>query len=120
MLMPEGYGSVQSVDTFVSRKAEDEARAVFRNFYNIPASMGGAQLKFDPRSQVLFTAWLADLEKKVNTEQRGMVAAHLGKFRSLLPALALLFHLIENHDRLSKITAAQVPVSKETFTMALA
>jgi putative DNA primase/helicase len=52
--------------------------------------------RFDQDAQELFVAWLTDLE----SELRGIglhpaLASHLAKYRSLMPSLALLFHLAD-------------------------
>jgi len=55
--------------------------------------------RFDPEAQSLFDAWRDELETRIRGDElRDSPAfeAHLSKYRSLMPSLALLFHLI--HD----------------------
>jgi len=59
--------------------------------------------RFDPEAQSLFDAWRGELEHRVRGDElRDSPAfeAHLSKYRSLMPSLALLFHLIhgESHN----------------------
>jgi len=50
---------------------------------------------FSPEAQDTFYEWLNDLEDKLRTpDDESMMIEHLAKYRKLMPALALLFHLI--------------------------
>jgi putative DNA primase/helicase len=50
-------------------------------------------------AQELFDRWGADLEHRLRAEEDYPVPlSHLAKYRSLLPSLALLFHLIDGVD----------------------
>jgi hypothetical protein len=53
-------------------------------------------LKFSPEAQDLFNSWRSELESKLRSSEIGCEAfeSHLSKYRSLMPSLALLFHLI--------------------------
>ncbi len=54
---------------------------------------------FDEESQALFYCWLTELEReKLHTEDQPIILEHLSKYRSLMPSLALVFHLIEIAD----------------------
>jgi Protein of unknown function (DUF3987) len=54
-------------------------------------------LRFDPGAQVAFDAWRAGLEGRLRTgELHSALEAHLSKYRSLVPSLALLCHLADN------------------------
>ncbi len=60
-------------------------------------------LRFSPEAQVLFDAWRGELEKRLRGDElknTPAFEAHLSKYRSLMPSLALLFHLIHggSHD----------------------
>jgi putative DNA primase/helicase len=53
-------------------------------------------LRFEPDAQAIFYEWLGELEEKVRSHNmHPAMSAHLSKYRSLLPSLALLFHLVE-------------------------
>ncbi len=53
-------------------------------------------LRFDEPAQDLFNKWREDLERRLRSDEAGSPAfeSHLAKYRSLLPSLALIFHLI--------------------------
>jgi len=52
-------------------------------------------LHFSEEAQMVFNEWLTDLElKKLRGDDHPIVLEHFGKYRSLMPALALIFHLI--------------------------
>ena len=56
-------------------------------------------LRFSPDAQELFKDWISDLENRLrNSEETPAVQEHLGKYRSLMPSLALIFHLLDVAD----------------------
>jgi hypothetical protein len=56
-------------------------------------------LCFTDDAQQLFNEWLTDLEtKKLRANDHPMLLEHFGKFRSLMPSLALIIHLIDVAD----------------------
>jgi hypothetical protein len=53
-------------------------------------------LRFAPDTQGFFDEWRADLEHRLLAEdEHPVIEAHLSKFRSLMPSLALIFHLVD-------------------------
>jgi putative DNA primase/helicase len=53
-------------------------------------------LRFTPGAQEIFTSWRTDLELRLRRgEDPPILEAHLGKYRSLVPSLALLIHLAD-------------------------
>jgi len=92
-------------DTTPDREAERQARAVFEAVDAIPlerdAMTGRIKpriLKFDADAQVIFNAFLIDLENKIRQGGVGgpLMASHVGKYRGTLPKLALVIALAEN------------------------
>jgi putative DNA primase/helicase len=54
------------------------------------------RLRFATDAQELFIEWLAELEAKIRGDElHPALISHLSKYRSLMPSLALLFHLAE-------------------------
>jgi putative DNA primase/helicase len=53
---------------------------------------------FDDEAQEIFKTWLIELQAKIQTESAPLIAEHLSKYRSLMPSLALIFHLINVAD----------------------
>ncbi len=56
-------------------------------------------LRFTDAAQESFNAWRENFERRFLTEEMPpALEAHLTKYRSLLPSLALIFHLIDTPD----------------------
>jgi hypothetical protein len=55
--------------------------------------------RFDDDGQEVFNQWLTDLQTiKIKREENPLMCEHFGKFRSLMPSLALIFHCIDIAD----------------------
>lgn len=56
----------------------------------------GTHLHFDAEeAQKIFNQWYVDLHAKVAVEDDNLIKEHLSKYTKLIPALALLFHLVD-------------------------
>jgi putative DNA primase/helicase len=56
-------------------------------------------LRFSPEAQQLWNDWWTDLEtNKLQAGEMPIIESHLAKYRSLMPSLALLFHLVNVVD----------------------
>jgi putative DNA primase/helicase len=54
-------------------------------------------LRFEKDAQAIFDEWRTDLERRIRSgDYPPAFEAHLAKYRSLVPSLALLFHLVED------------------------
>lgn len=54
---------------------------------------------FNEEAQLIFNDWLTTLQiEKLPQEENTFICEHLGKFRSLMPSLSLIFHLIDIAD----------------------
>jgi Protein of unknown function (DUF3987)/CHC2 zinc finger len=85
--------------TYVDRAPDQvmaqQAAEVFRELVAMSADEP-ARFCFDADAQELFVAWLEELEAKIRGgELHPALISHLSKYRSLMPSLALLFHLAE-------------------------
>lgn len=89
-------------------KGRERARQIFYRLYDdtpdlfgakwLTAEAGGqAFLQFDNEAQDFFQGWLTELEIALRSDTFGTSAleSHLAKYRSLMPTLALIFHLID-------------------------
>ena len=59
---------------------------------------GFSYVHFSDQAQDFFDAWRSDLEAeliRMQTDDHPALAAHLGKYRSLMPSLALIFQLFD-------------------------
>lgn len=91
-----------------NKEAEDRAYRVFRRLDGIdPTSLAAKQnekgefyLQFDAEAQQCFDNWLEELETELRKPEpeHHVLESHRAKYRSLMPKLALLFHLIKYCD----------------------
>ena len=94
-----------NVDRWPDTQAKNRAYAVFTSLASLdPGSISATvdavgeipYLRFADDAQAFFDGWRIDLETKVRSSQEAAnLTSHLSKYRSLMPSLALLFHLIE-------------------------
>jgi putative DNA primase/helicase len=74
------------------------------------------EFKFSPGAQGVFDRWRAALEDKIrDPNMDSALSGHLSKYRSLMPALALLFELVDR-----KKASSNYHVSTEHTTQAVA
>lgn len=92
------------VDDKPNKEAKQRAFGVFIELAKAdPLTMGAVRdeeggrpyFRFDDEGQAVFFAWLTELEGKIRSEDRPLVCEHLAKYRSLMPSLALVFHMID-------------------------
>lgn len=87
--------SWEYVDRAPDAAAEEQAARVFRKLVELDAE-NPARLHFTPDAQELFIEWLAELEAKIRGDElHPALISHLSKYRSLMPSLAVLFHLAD-------------------------
>lgn len=96
------------VDRWPNTEAKNRAFQVFEGFDAItPESIGAQQdderelpyLRFDDEGQHIFDEWLQRLESKLASgKETTLMEEHLSKYRSLMPSLALIFHLADVVD----------------------
>jgi putative DNA primase/helicase len=93
----------RNVDRWPNAAARDQAGAAFRRFASIAsetsASASGLPfVRFDPDAQRAFETWRGKLEQRLRAGNiHPALEAHLAKYRSLLPALALICHLADHN-----------------------
>jgi putative DNA primase/helicase len=64
----------------------------------IPNRNGVKVLNFDDKAQAIFNSWYADNEKMLRQGKLDpSEQSHFAKYRSLIPGLALLFHLLDHN-----------------------
>jgi putative DNA primase/helicase len=100
MLVWPDLDTWEYVDRAPNAAAEEQAARIFRKLVELDAE-NPALFRFAPDAQELFIAWLAELEAKIRGDElHPALAAHLSKYRKLMPVLALLFELA---DRVSSV-----------------
>ena len=107
LVWPDVSNEWTNVDRRPDAAAYERARAVFQwvNGFD-PATIGAEtdglpSLRFAPAAQMLFDQWRENLERRLRSAELQATPAfeaHLGKYRSLMPSLALIFHLIDVAD----------------------
>jgi hypothetical protein len=122
MVWPDLVGAVRLVDRVPDKVALDRMNQVMvglRGVVGGPTGLPGAVvnqygsrlLHFDAAAQGAFNAWYVVNETLLRKDALGASKqSHFSKYRSLLPGLALLFHLLEQH---------QGPVCEGCFLRAL-
>lgn len=84
---------------YLDRKPDKEALNQVEGIYRQIAEMDAAspvKFRFDDTAQALFEEWLTELESRLRGEElHPAMQAHLAKYRSLMPSLALLFALAD-------------------------
>jgi hypothetical protein len=106
LVWPDISGEWHNVDRWPDSKARQRAYEVFTHLNEVSAvdvdatcdeDLGGIPyLRFDPEAQELFTQWRTALEHRLRCgEEHPAIEAHLAKYRSLVPSLALLIHLAD-------------------------
>lgn len=96
----------------IDREANKEAfKVVMDAFMELDAidmpSEPSRFLCFNDEAQEVANRWRSSLEQRLRTEQLSpMMKSHLGKYRSLMPSLALIFNMLEAGRNLSSIDLA--------------
>jgi hypothetical protein len=107
---PDTGKSWKLVDEYPDTDKKNRAFAVIETLATMDFVAAGAHqeddeaipfFRFSSEAQEFFYECLRRLEteKLRNSDEESIMVEHLGKFRSLLPSLALVFHLIEVADR---------------------
>jgi putative DNA primase/helicase len=107
---PDTNEPYRHIDRWPDGEAKNRAYAAFHALDALdPATIGATveaneipYLHFSEDAQGFFDSWREALEPKVRTSREtAALVSHLAKYRSLMPSLALLFHLIDIIDRKS-------------------
>lgn len=93
------------VDTYPDSKAKQSVFDLFSRLEKADIAIGKSDysdipgLRFSTEAQGMFVIWLTKLEDELRSgELHPAVEAHLTKYRSLVPSLALIIELAENAD----------------------
>jgi putative DNA primase/helicase len=89
--------------TYVDRAPDPAAEQLVTTIFTSLVAMDAespSRFRFAPTAQELFMAWRAELEAEVRSDElHPALISHLSKYRSLMPTLALLFHLADGTAR---------------------
>lgn len=99
---PDEPDSWQLIDSVPNKSAKDRAFNIIRALAELDFTQYGAvrgeyderpYFHFDNDAQSIFNQWLTELQTvKIKQEENPLMVEHFGKFRSLMPSLALIFH----------------------------
>ncbi|MEM6855660.1 MAG: YfjI family protein, partial [Planctomycetota bacterium] len=104
---PDPSGTWRHVDRTPDALARREARETYRRLDTATAGEVGAvaafkgeipSLRFDDAAQACFDAWRTKLERRLRSDLPLAMESALGKYRSLVPSLALLIHLADSQN----------------------
>ena len=105
---PDSPRDWRNVDRWPDSKARDAASEVFFRLDKASGDdLGGQHDKFDPDgipfvrfspigAQEQFDEWRENLERRLRGQEHPVIEAHLAKYRSLVPSLALLIELADS------------------------
>lgn len=104
LVWPDVSSEWHNVDRWPDANAKNEAYAVFERLADIQGDMLETvsengdipYLRFTPDAQDLFDGWRVELENRLrNGDEHPAIESHLAKYRSLIPSLALIIHLVD-------------------------
>ena len=106
LVYPDSPKSYQNIDRYPDSRAKEIAHEAFLRLEKLTAESVGAipeefegipTLRFTVEAQQSFNEWLSELENRlIRGDSHPALEAHLAKYRSLVPSLALLFHLLDS------------------------
>lgn len=105
---PDELDNWQLVDTQPNKAEKERAYSIMQTLAELDFIQYGAvqgehddrpYFRFDEDGQAIFNQWLTELQTiKIKQEENPLMVEHFGKFRSLMPSLALIFHCIDLAD----------------------
>jgi len=108
LVYPDEPKQWELVDQFPNREAKDRFMEIIKKLSEMDFTEHGAikdeysrfpYFQFSDEAQEVFFDWLTELQTvKLHEDDDPIIIEHLGKFRSLFPSLALIFHLIDIAD----------------------
>ena len=99
------------VDRWPDTLARQTAWAVFERLNQLqPADDDKAvEWRFSPDAQALFEEWMVPFENEIRGDVlHPALVSHLSKYRKLIPALALIFALVDTPDNANTIEATEL------------
>lgn len=102
---PDASSNWRNVDRQPDRDARERIQILIQRFDGLAATEQAITpgsipvLRFSDAAQPLFDSWRASLELRLRDgSEHPTVEAHLAKYRSLVPSIALLLHLVDQPD----------------------
>ena len=114
MVYPD-KGTFRFVDRIPNKAHKEKAFQVFQRLNDIeyqPEEEDRLALRFDDQAQQVFNHWYCELMSRITVDGISLqIESHLGKFPSLMPSLALVFHIVRH--------GAVGSIDKESADMAI-
>jgi putative DNA primase/helicase len=124
LVYPDIQKKWRNVDRRPNKEAAETAQHVFSALASLKVRNASEQtslsgLHFSKDAQAVFDEWRLQLESRLRSpdSKSPVFESHLAKFRSLIPSLALIFHLIENYSKAALDTSDEIQV--ESIQLAL-
>ena len=104
---PEMPKDWQNVDRAPDAAARIHALAVYDRLATLTANEDRIPVwRFNAQAQAIFDSWREALEPRLRTDElHPAMAAHLSKYRKLVPSLALIFALVDDPDSDGEVSA---------------
>lgn len=108
LVWPDKPPEPRYIDRKPDTVALERTAEVYRRIAALEAT-NPLRLQFDDEAQALFVQWLPDLDQRIRDDGLSLaMQAHLAKYRSLMPSLALLFALADGHSDCVPLSQAQL------------
>jgi putative DNA primase/helicase len=99
LVWPDTAPDWSYVDRAPDAESNEKSEQIFGRLLELDAE-NPVRFRFAPDAQGLFIGWLRELEAKIRGDElHPALISHLSKYRSLMPTLAVLFHLAEAAGR---------------------
>ena len=104
LVWPETTPDWKNIDRWPNTEAKSRAFEIFKKLDDLSFQSTDDDipaLHFDDEAQALFDAWREELEYRIRGDKLKATPAfesHMAKFRSLMPSIALIIHLIDVVD----------------------
>lgn len=96
----------RNIDRWPETEAKNKAYAIYKGLSELDPESIGAEpqddegrrfLRFSEQAQECFNEWFIDLNKALRSDEfeHPALESHFSKYKSLMPSLALIFHLVE-------------------------
>jgi hypothetical protein len=126
LVFPNEIGIADIIDKVPNADAKSELIEIVRRLASVNfEALGAAKdqengvpyFRFEAeKAQPEFIVWLGQLEQKIAFEDDPFIREHLAKYRKMVPALALIFHLVHH----VKEQAVKIPpISKDNLNRAI-
>lgn len=116
LVYPDEFPEWKNVDEWPNTEAKNSAYASIKHLASFePAEIAERDgdslpfLRFEPGAQAVFDAWRDELERRLRSGElasRPAFESHIAKYRSLMPALALLLHLLDGGASVREVSEA--------------